>query len=185
MTRAAYLTTQPERRSTRAAVPDGVEIAPMQAGDWDAVRRIYEEGIATGNATFEIAAPRWEEWDAAHLDGCRLVARRGDVVAWAALGPYSRREAYAGVAEVSIYVGDVARGKGVGRALLQALVDCTEAQGIWTLQAGVFRENETSLRLHRSLGFRTVGVRRRIGRLNGRWRDVVLLERRSSVVGID
>jgi L-amino acid N-acyltransferase YncA len=163
-----------------------LEITSMTPADWDAVRRIYEEGIATGNATFETAAPTREEWDASHLPHCRLVGRKSRrVVAWAALGPYSRRGAYAGVAEVSIYVAQAVRGQGVGRALLGAVIEAAEQRGIWTLQAGVFRENESSLRLHRALGFRTVGVRRRIGRLNGRWRDVVLLERRSKTVGLD
>jgi phosphinothricin acetyltransferase len=158
----------------------------MTPGDWEAVKRIYEEGIATGNATFETAAPGWKEWDEAHLPDYRLVGcKEGEVVAWAALGPYSRRAAYAGVAEVSIYVAEAVRGQGVGRALLRAVVESTEARGIWTLQAGVFSENESSLRLHRALGFRTVGTRRRIGRLNGRWRNVVLLERRSETVGLD
>ena len=163
-----------------------LDIRRMQRRDWDAARRIYEEGIATGNATFETRAPSWDEWDDAHLVHSRLVgSRNGDVVGWAALGPYSRRRAYAGVAEVSIYVAHAVRGQGVGRALLAALIESAEARGVWTLQAGIFAENETSLRLHRALGFRRVGVRRRIGRLHGRWRDVVLLERRSESVGLD
>jgi L-amino acid N-acyltransferase YncA len=161
-------------------------IEALTPDDWPSVKRIYEEGIASGTATFETAAPSWERWDASHRPDHRLVARvRDGVVGWAALSPYSVRSAYAGVAEVSVYVAEAHRGKGVGRSLLQRLISDTEAAGIWTLQAGVFRENETSLRLHRSVGFRTVGVRKRIGRLNGRWRDVVLLERRSSVVGLD
>jgi phosphinothricin acetyltransferase len=173
-------------RAEGSAHAEPVEIRPMLPGDWDAVERIYEEGIATGNATFETATPSWDDWDRSHLPLCRLVASRsGRVIAWAALGPYSRREAYAGVAEVSIYVAEAARGQAVGRTLLKAVIDAAEGRGIWTLQAGVFAENETSLKLHRSLGFRTVGVRRRIGRLSGRWRDVVLLERRSKTVGLD
>jgi L-amino acid N-acyltransferase YncA len=163
-----------------------LDIRRMHPRDWDAVRRIYQEGIATGNATFEIRAPTWDEWHEAHLAHSRLVGcRNRDVVGWAALGPYSRRAAYAGVAEVSIYVAQAVRRQGVGRTLLQAVIASAEARGIWTLQAGVFAENETSLRLHRALGFRRVGVRRRIGRLHGRWRDVVLLERRSESVGLD
>ena len=144
---------------------------------------IYEEGIRTGNATFETSVPSWEDWDAAHLPGCRLVARRdGEVVAWAALAPVSQRPVYAGVAEVSVYVVSRARRLGVGRALLLALIAASEEAGTWTLQGGIFPENEASLALHRACGFRRVGVRERIARLDGVWRDVVLVERRSPVV---
>ncbi len=164
-----------------AADPITVEI--LTAGDWPAVRAIYEEGIATGNATFETEAPSWESWDAAHLAEHRLVARLDDeVVGWAALSPVSERCVYAGVAEVSVYVAWHARGQGVGRALLDELVRSSEAAGIWTLQAGVFPENEASLALHRARGFRIVGVRTAIGKHHGVWRDVVLLERRSAEV---
>ena len=163
-----------------------LDIEQMRDDDWGRVRAIYLAGVATGNATFETDAPDWERWDAAHLRACRLVARRGgDVVGWAALGPVSPRRVYAGVAEVSIYVLEADRGGGVGRALLSALVEASEACGIWTLQAGVLAENEASIRLHLKCGFRIVGRRERLGKLNGRWRDVVLLERRSAVVGID
>jgi phosphinothricin acetyltransferase len=156
----------------------------MAATDWPAVRSIYEEGIATGHATFETAAPDWPEWDARHLPHSRLVARAdGAVLGWAALSPVSSRCVYRGVAEVSIYVAARARGQGVGRALLAALIADSEQQGIWTLQAGIFPENLPSIALHRSAGFRTVGVRERIGCLGGTWRDTVLLERRSTVVG--
>jgi L-amino acid N-acyltransferase YncA len=155
-------------------------IEPMRADDWPDVRRIYEEGIATGDATFETSAPDWPEWDAAHHAEPRLVARSaGAMVGWAALSPVSRRAVYAGVAEVSVYVSAAARGRGVGRALLRALVAASEAHGVWTLQAGIFPENVASVRLHESCGFRAVGRRERIGRLRGRWRDVLLLERRS------
>jgi L-amino acid N-acyltransferase YncA len=158
-------------------------IKPMTAGHWPAVRAIYQHGIATGDATFETAAPTWAAWDAGHLAGHRLVAATdGEVVGWAALSPVSDRCAYAGVAEVSIYVAAGAAGRGVGRALLERLVAGAEAAGIWTLQAGVFPENAASLALHRRCGFRTVGVRERLGKLDGRWRDVVLLERRSPLV---
>jgi len=155
-------------------------IDTMRASDWDQVRAIYLEGIATGQATFETTAPSWEQWDAKHLADGRLVARQADaVVGWAALSLVSDRSVYAGVAEVSIYIGAVARGQGVGRALLTALIAVSEQLGIWTLQAGVFPENAASLSLHRRCGFREVGRRERIGRLHDVWRDVLLLERRS------
>jgi L-amino acid N-acyltransferase YncA len=159
-------------------------IRPLTAADWPAVRGIYEEGIAGGDATFETAAPGWTDWDRAHLAGHRLVAVAGGrVVGWAALSPTSARPAYAGVAEASLYVAGAAAGRGVGRALLERLVEGAEADGIWTVQAGIFPENAASLALHRRCGFRTVGVRERVGKLEGRWRDVVLLERRSPRVG--
>lgn len=151
----------------------------MRPDDWPAVRVIYQEGIATGNATFETDVPSWEEWDAAHLPDHRLVARRGDeIVGWAAVVPVSDRCAYAGVAEHSVYVAAAARGRGVGRQLLEALVASTEDSGIWTLQSGIFPENSVSLRLHEACGFRIVGIRERLGQLQGQWRDVVLMERR-------
>jgi L-amino acid N-acyltransferase YncA len=156
-------------------------IRELEAKDWPAVRTIFEEGIATGQATFETEAPSWEDWDGAHSGG--LVAEEGgEVVGWAALSPYSSRPAYAGVAEESVYVARQARGRGVGRALLEALVERSEQAGIWTLQAGIFPENRASVTLHLGCGFRAVGLRERIGRLNGEWRDVLLLERRSEVV---
>jgi L-amino acid N-acyltransferase YncA len=157
----------------------------MIAQDWPAVRAIYLEGIATGNATFADSAPEWEEWDQTHLAGCRLVARSGgDVLGWAALSPVSRRVVYRGVAEVSIYVAERARRRGVGRLLLSALVPQSETEGIWTLQAGIFPENIASVELHKQAGFRIVGVREKIGVLQGRWRDVVLMERRSTTIGV-
>lgn len=163
-----------------------VSLRPMLAADWPQVRAIYAEGIATGHATFETTVPGWEAWDAAHRPDCRLVAvRGGEVGGWAALSPASRREVYAGVAEVSVYVAERARGRGLGRALLTALVEASEAAGIWTLQAGIFPENHASLRLHHACGFRVVGRRERIGRLNGVWRDTLLLERRSARVGVE
>ncbi len=161
-----------------------VAIGPMRPEDWPAVRGIFEEGIAGGNATFEMYAPTWDAWDRGHLRECRLVARSGDrVVGWVALSPVSQRAVYRGVAELSIYVAGDARGKGVGRALLRRLIDDSEEADIWTLQAGVMAENEASLALHRSCGFREVGRRERIGKHADGWRDVVLLERRSPVVG--
>lgn len=161
-------------------------IDEMRAGDWERVRAIYLEGIATGQATFETEAPSWERWDTAHLARGRLVARAGaEVKGWAALSPVSSRCVYAGVAEVSVYVGEEYRGQRVGQALLAALVRAAEEGGIWTLQAGIFPENAGSLALHLRCGFRAVGRRERIGKLNGVWRDTLLLERRSRIVGAD
>jgi L-amino acid N-acyltransferase YncA len=160
-----------------------MELQAMQPGDWPEVRAIFEAGIATGDATFETVAPDWPAWDAAHLPDHRLVARDGGrVVGWTALAPVSDRCAYAGVAEASIYVAPHAQGRGVGRALLAAVVASAERGGIWTVQTGIFPENRASVRLHEACGFRVVGVRERLGRLHGRWRDVLLLERRSPVI---
>jgi len=159
-------------------------IEPMTAGDWEQVCAIYEEGIRSGNATFETSAPGWEQWDRTHLPVCRLVARsQGAVVGWAALSPVSARKAYAGVAESSIYVSEATQGKGIGTALQEKLNRESEAHGIWTLQGVVFVENAASRALLRKTGFREVGRRERIGKLDGRWRDTILLERRSSVAG--
>ncbi len=161
-----------------------VEIRPLLPTDWPVVRRIYAEGIATGNATFEQNPPEWEEWDAGKLVHPRLVGEMDSViVGWAALSPTSKRAVYRGVTEVSVYVAGVARGQGVGRALLAALVEQSEAAGIWTLQAGIFPENASSVHLHEQAGFRIVGRRERIGQMHGVWRDVLLMERRSRVVG--
>ena len=156
-----------------------LEVRPLVPSDWPAAAAIFAEGIATGHATFETTVPAWEDWDARHLPEHRLVAELdGEVAGWVAVVPYSSRAAYRGVGEESVYVSQRARGRGVGRALLTALIESARAGGLWTLQAGVFPENEASLRLHRSLGFREVGVRERIGQLEGAWRDVVLLELR-------
>jgi L-amino acid N-acyltransferase YncA len=161
-----------------------LELRELTVGDWPAVRAIYEQGIVRGDATFETEAPSWEDWNRAHLEGHRLVALQGDdVVGWAALSPVSGRCVYEGVTEDSVYVADEAQGRGVGRALLEELIARSERDGIWTIQAGVFPENEASLALHRRCGFRVVGVRERIGRHHGVWRDVVLMERRSEEVG--
>jgi L-amino acid N-acyltransferase YncA len=158
---------------------------PMNSAHWDDVGSIYQEGIDTGLATFETEAPSWEEWDASHLQKCRLVAVEDNaVLGWAALSPVSDRCALEGVAEVSVYIAASARGRGVGKATLRELISESEKAGIWTLQAGLFAENEASLAIHESCGFREVGVRRRLGRLNGVWRDVLLLERRSEIVGV-
>ncbi len=157
-----------------------LSIEEMKDEHWPTVRAIYQEGIAGANATFETQAPEWEEWDRTHLHEGRLVAKMdGAVVGWAALSPVSSRPGYAGVAEVSIYVATSAREKGIGKALLQALIEVSERAGLWTLQGGIFPENEASIALHRSCGFREVGLRERIGRLHGVWKDVVLMERRA------
>jgi phosphinothricin acetyltransferase len=162
-------------------------VAPMRREDWPACARIYEEGIGTGDATFESEAPDWDGWDATHLAVGRLAAHAADggIVGWAALSPVSDRCAYSWVAEASIYVTEAARGSGVGTRLMRALLDAADAAGIWTVQAGILAENRASLALAARAGFRVVGTRERLGRLDGRWRDVVLLERRSAVVGVD
>ncbi|HKR97976.1 MAG TPA: GNAT family N-acetyltransferase [Candidatus Dormibacteraeota bacterium] len=156
-----------------------LRIEPMQPTDWPAVAAIYREGLDTGHATFETSVPNWESWDAAHLREHRLVARLdGEAVGWVAASPVSTRCVYGGVVEHSVYVAQRARGNGVGRRLLQALIESTEAAGIWTIESGIFPENVASLALHESCGFRRVGIRERLGEHHGRWRDVVLLERR-------
>jgi len=163
-----------------------IQIEPMGPEDWPGVSAVYAEGIATGNATFETAVPPWERWSAAHLLRCRLVARNGEkILGWAALSPVSGRCVYAGVAEVSVYVAEGHRGGGIGRALLERLVEESEQDGLWTLQAGIFPENRASVALHRKAGFREVGRRERLGKMNGRWRDVVLMERRSRKIGME
>jgi L-amino acid N-acyltransferase YncA len=160
-------------------------IEAMRGDDWPAVRSIYSEGIATGNATFETETPEWTKWDQGHLQDCRLVARNTvQVLGWAALSAVSGRRVYSGVAEVSVYVAAEARGRGVGKALLQSLIEQSELSGIWTLQASIFPENVPSIALHKSCGFREVGVRQKLGQRGGIWRDVVLLERRSLSVGL-
>ncbi len=161
-------------------------VEAMRTEDWEQVRSIYVEGIATGTATFETEAPTWEQWDAGHLGECRFMARRsdGEVIGWAALSPVSLRCVYGGVAEVSVYVQERSRGAGVGRALLYSLIEASERSGIWTLQAGILAENKASINLHTKCGFRVVGKRERLGQLKGAWRDVMLLERRSQIVGV-
>jgi L-amino acid N-acyltransferase YncA len=157
-------------------------IRELEARDWAAVASIYAEGIATRNATFETEVPSWEDWDGTHLSSPRLVAELdGEIVGWAALSAVSDRCCYAGVAENSVYVAESARGRKVGTELLRALVERAEQAGIWTIQTGVFPENAISVALHERCGFRVVGVRERLGRLDGAWRDVLLLERRSQV----
>ena len=161
-----------------------ITIRPMLAGDWPTVRCIYADGIATGNATFETEPPDWETWDRNHHLECRLVARIADeIVGWAALSPVSARACYAGVAEHSIYVDEGRRGRGIGKRLLGAFVEASEVAGFWTLQSSIFPENQASIAIHLACGFRILGRRKRVAMLNGVWRDTVIVERRSKVVG--
>ncbi|MEZ2444622.1 N-acetyltransferase family protein [Chitinophaga sp. RCC_12] len=160
-------------------------ILPMTSTHGPQVLAIYEAGISTGNATFQTTAPTWEEWDQSHLKSCRLVAAEDDrVLGWAALTPVSGRCVYAGVAEVSVYVAPDAQGKGIGKALLQTLIEQSEENNLWTLQAGIFPENTGSIKIHEACGFRIVGRRERIGKMGDTWRDTLLLERRSKKVGV-
>lgn len=159
-------------------------IEPLLTSDWDVVRAIYLDGIATGNATFETTAPSWADWDAKHRPDCRLVARaNGVVIGWTALSPVSARQVYAGVVEESVYIAASAQGQGVGKALLSAVIAESESVGIWTIQTSIFPENVGSLALHKSCGFREVGYRERIGQMNGVWRSTIFLERRSTLSG--
>ena len=162
-----------------------LRIEVISSGDWPGVRAIYEEGIATGLGTFETVAPSWEEWNAARSPHSRLVAREQAILGWAALSPVSKRACYAGVAEVGIYLVAAARGRGIGDTLLNALIESAETHGIWTLQGATIAENAASLALQAKCGFRVVGRRERIGKLNGVWRDTILTERRSTKIGID
>lgn len=172
--------------SVKPNVTGGLAIEQMRPIDWPEVKAIYLAGIATGQATFETGAPSWATWDDAHLAFARLVARDGQTISgWAALSPISRRQAYAGVAEVSVYVAANYRNAGIGRALLGALIAESERNGIWTLQAVVFPENAATIALHLRCGFREVGRRERIGKLNDEWRDTILLERRSALLGLE
>ena len=166
-----------------APLVNGIQVRTLTCDDWEHVRSIYLDGIATAQATFETRAPSWANWDSAHLPAPRLVATSEEqIVGWAALSPVSARAVYAGVAEVSVYVSRDSRGKGVGKVLLESLVVNSERNGIWTLQASIFPENGPSMALHKYCGFREVGRRERIGKMNGVWRDTILLERRSKVV---
>jgi len=162
-----------------------VVIEAMTEQDWPQVRAIYAEGIESGDATFETAPPDWERWNAGHLQVCRLVARSGgEVVGWAALSPTSNREAYAGVTEASLYIAASARGQGAGSKLMAALIEASERAGIWTLHSSTFPENTASMALQQRYGFRVIGTRERVACHYGCWRDTVLLERRSRVVGV-
>ena len=164
---------------------ENVIIRDMKASDWDIVSAIYAEGIATGFATFETSVPDYSDWNNAHLQTCRFVAIVGEkVLGWAALSPVSSRCVYGGVAEVSVYVGKDSRGMGVGKQLLKKLITASESIGLWTLQSGVFPENEGSIELHKKVGFRYIGKRERVGKLHGEWKDNVLFEKRSTIIGI-
>lgn len=161
-------------------------IDKLVVDDWEQVRAIYVEGIETGQATFEVAAPTWDQFDASHLPECRLAARaQNEIVGWAVLSPVSRRKAYEGVAEVSVYVARSHQGRGIGKALLETIIIMSESCGIWTLQGATFPENTASLRLQERCGFRVVGRRERVARQRGIWRDTIITERRSRLVGLD
>jgi L-amino acid N-acyltransferase YncA len=163
----------------------GIILRQMTAADWNAVAQIYSQGIATGNATFEQEVPSWEVWNREHLQTCRIIAQiENDIVGWAALSLVSGRCVYAKVAEVSVYVSNDYKGRKIGFQLLETLITESEKTGLWTLQAGIFPENTPSIRIHESLGFRQVGYREKIGKMNGIWRDTILLERRSKTIGI-
>ena len=162
-----------------------IAVDTMRASDWPRVCAIYLEGILSGNATFETDPPTWDQWDRSHLLFGRLVAGTDDaIVGWSALSPVSQRQCYSGVAEVSIYVAASARGHGIGRTLLRETIRAAETNGIWTLQGSVFPENVASLRMCSAAGFRQIGRRKHIAKLNGLWRDTILIERRSEAVGI-
>lgn len=165
-----------------------IEIVSMSEKDWPIVSRIYLEGINTGMATFETEVPSWEHWSANHLQIARFLATEksiegSKIIGWAALSPVSSRCVYGGVAEVSVYVSPQSSGQGVGKELMEALIKESEKQGYWTLQSGIFPENKPSIRLHEKVGFRRIGYRERIGKLDGMWKDNVLMERRSLVIG--
>lgn len=163
-----------------------VDIKHIEAQDWEAIAVIYRLGIETGIATFETKIPSWENWDQAHFKTCRFAAwLENKLVGWAALSPVSDRCVYGGVAEVSVYVDTNQKGKGIGTKLLESLIEASENEGIWTLQSGIFRENEGSIQLHKKVGFREIGYREKVGKRNGIWHDNVILEKRSKIVGID
>lgn len=162
-----------------------IKLRKMEASDWEAVSKIYTEGIATGFATFETNTPSYKDWDAAHMQSCRIVATENEhILGWAALSPVSSRCVYGGIGEVSVYVGNNSRGKGMGKILLKALIQESEAEGLWTIQSGIFPENEGSIELHKKVGFRYIGKREKVGKLDGVWKDNLLFERRSETVGI-
>ncbi|MEW6983906.1 N-acetyltransferase family protein [Colwelliaceae bacterium 6471] len=162
-----------------------MHIRPFKKADFEQVKDIYQQGIDTGNATFQQTAKSWSEWNGSMLNSCRLVATENNtILGWAALSPTSNRYVYRGVCEVSIYISAAAQGKGVGHQLMSALVACSEQHDIWTIQAAIFPENKSSIALHLKHGFRELGTREKVGQMNGVWRDSVLLERRSKVVGI-
>lgn len=162
-------------------------IDEMTQGDWEEVAKIYLEGINTGVATFQTEVPTWEDWNKSHIKFCRLVARSGSkVLGWAALSPTSSRCVYSGVSEVSIYISDRYRGQGIGTFLLNNLIKKSEENGFWTLQSGIMKENAASIALHKRCGFREIGIKEKVGKMsNGKWQDVVLMERRSKIVGVN
>ncbi len=163
-----------------------LEIKHINPQDWDAVARIYKLGIETGIATFETQIPSWKQWDQSHMQSCRIAAwLNTDIIGWAALSPVSDRCVYGGVAEVSVYVDPSHGKKGIGTQLLERIVTESEKEGVWTLQAGIFRENEGSIQLHKKVGFREIGYREKIGRQKGIWYDNIILERRSKTIGIN
>ena len=162
-----------------------MKIRNFKKSDFNSVKSIYQQGIDTGNATFQKKAKGWNEWNSSFLDTCRIVAELNDeVVGWAALSAASKRTVYNGVAEVSIYIAKNYANYGIGNSLLSELVSTSENEGIWTLQAGIFPENEPSIAIHSKNGFKTIGVREKLGKMNGAWRDILFMERRSKVVGI-
>ncbi|PXX30717.1 GNAT family N-acetyltransferase [Arenibacter sp. ARW7G5Y1] len=163
-----------------------MEIRKMKNSDWPSVAEIYRQGMDTGFATFEKVVPSFEVWDAAHLEAGRLVAAKGEtILGWAALSPVSSRCVYGGVAEVSVYIGQGSRGQGVGKLLIQQLIVESEKAGLWTLQSGIFPENKGSVELHRKMGFRFIGKRERVGKRDNVWKDNLLFERRSTIIGVD
>lgn len=163
---------------------NSIIVRPMTASDWQAVSKIYAEGISTGFATFEKDIPSYQSWDAAHMQSCRLIATDDNaILGWAALSPVSSRCVYGGIGEVSVYVGKDCRGRGVGKLLMQALINESETEGLWTIQSGIFPENEGSIELHKKAGFRYIGKRERVGKLDGVWKDNLLFERRSTTIG--
>jgi L-amino acid N-acyltransferase YncA len=162
-----------------------MQIKSIQEGHYPDIAEIYLQGIATGHATFQTEAPKWDEWNKSHLSFCRLATfENSEMIGWAALSPVSSRCVYAGVAEVSIYVATSARGKGIGKSLFTQLIKESEENGLWTLQSGIFPENTNSIKLHKEMGFREIGYREKIGKMNDTWRDSVLMERRSKIVGV-
>ena len=162
-----------------------MKVIPIKEEDYPTIAEIYKQGIATGNATFETRVPDWHNWDTSHLDVCRIALTEDDkILGWAALSPVSSRSVYAGVAELSVYVERSAHGRGIGKILLTHLIKQSESHNIWTLQSGIFSSNKASIALHKKCGFRIIGYRERIGKLNGKWIDNTLMERRSKVVGM-
>lgn len=158
----------------------------MLAADWSSVANIYKQGIDTGMATFETKVPTFEMWDKAHLSYCRFVAESTtEIIGWVALSPVSNRCVYGGIAEISVYISENSRGKGLGKLLIEHVISASEQEGIWTLQSGIFPTNYGSIKIHEAAGFRMIGKRERVGKLHGQWVDNVLFERRSSIVGID